>query len=343
MSRLRKVTGSGPGITRIRRGRGFSYEDQRGRKVRDAETLSRIRSLAIPPAWTEVWISPHENGHIQATGTDDAGRRQYLYHQSWRDRQDIAKFRRVESFARTLPDVRRAVERDLKLPGMQRERALACAIRLLDQAFFRIGSEDHMQRNGSFGLATIRKSHVTLARGRATFDYEAKSGKRQIQVVHDPALMPTLRAMKERRGGGHELLAYKADGRWRDLRSGEINTHLKDLAGDEFSAKDFRTWHATVLAAVEIALAELDTTSITSRRRVASATVKTVAEHLGNTPAVCRASYIDPRIFDRFNGGITIGASLAEMDSADDRRVRERIERAVLDLLAGDGERTRAA
>ena len=342
MGRLRRVTCSGPGIARVRRGRGSSYVGPEGVPVTDEATLERIRALVIPPAWTDVWICPRENGHIQATGIDDAGRRQYLYHQVWRERQDTAKFRRVEDFARRLPAVRREVDRSLKARGMPRDKALACSIRLLDQAFFRIGSEGYAARNGSFGLATIRKSHVSLEGSTATFDFTAKSGKRRIQVVRDAELMPVLRTMMERTTGGRELLAYQENGRWRDLRSGEINDHLKSLAGEEFSAKDFRTWHATVLAAVEIGGGAEEATSVTSTRRMISATVKTVAEHLGNTPAVCRASYIDPRVIDRFEEGITIGQRLARLEVADDRRGRLRIERAVLDLL-GSGTKAAAA
>jgi DNA topoisomerase-1 len=341
MPRLKRVTDSQPGIRRLARGRGFSYLDRRDAPVRDTETLARIEALAIPPAWTNVWICPEDNGHIQATGTDAAGRRQYLYHAAWRERRDVEKFRRVEGFAQRLPPVRRRVTRDLREGDLTRATVLACSIRLLDQAFFRIGSEDYAAQNGSFGLATIRKSHLSLDGDEATFDYTAKSGKRRIQVVRDPDLMPILRALKERRTG-RELLAYRMDGRWRDLRSGEINEYLKDLAGEEYSAKDFRTWHATVLAAVEVA-ASPPATSVTASRRVITETVKAVAGYLGNTPAVARASYIDPRVFDRYRDGITIGSVGSSFDLSSGERVRSRVERAVLELLDHDAQAAAAA
>ena len=341
MPRLKRVTDSQPGIRRVARGKGFSYLDRRDTPVRDTETLARIEALAIPPAWTDVWICPEDNGHIQATGTDDAGRRQYLYHPAWRERRDVEKFRRVEAFAHRLPAVRRQVTRDLHKPDLAKATVLACSIRLLDQAFFRIGSEDYAAQNGSFGLATIRKSHLSIDGDEATFDYTAKSGKRRIQVVRDPDLMPILRALKERRTG-RELLAYRLDDRWRDLRSGEINDYLKALAGEEYSAKDFRTWHATVLAAAEVA-ASPPATSVTASRTVITGTVKVVAGYLGNTPAVARASYIDPRVFDRYRDGITIGSIGSSFDLSSGERVRARVERAVLELLDHDAPAAAAA
>ena len=331
--RLRRVACTGPGIARVKRGRGFSYVDEFGTQIRDKETLERIRSLAIPPAWSEVWICSYDRSHLQATGVDEAGRRQYLYHPEWRARRDVEKFLRVEGFAQRLPAVRRRVARDMALPGMPPDRACACAIRLLDQAFFRIGSEDYTEQNGSFGLATIRKSHVTIDDERITFEYTAKSGKERTQSVDDAELVEALRTMKERRSGGRELLAYRDGRRWRDLRSGEINGYLKSLAGEEFSSKDFRTWHATVLAAVDVAAGWSNASGATSRRRMITATVKHVADHLGNTPAVCRASYIDPRVFDRFLEGETIG--LHRADTAIVGAARRRIELEVLSLLAG--------
>lgn len=341
MPRLKRVTDSQPGIRRVARGKGFSYLDRRDTPVRDTETLARIEAIAIPPAWTDVWICPVDNGHIQATGTDDAGRRQYLYHPAWRERRDVEKFRRVEAFAHRLPVVRRQVTRDLRKPDLTKARVLACSIRLLDQAFFRIGSEDYAAQNGSFGLATIRKSHLSIDGDEATFDYTAKSGKRRIQVVRDPDLMPILRTLKERRTG-RELLAYRLDERWRDLRSGEINDYLKALAGEEYSAKDFRTWHATVLAAAEVA-ASPAATSTAAGRKVVTETVKVVAGYLGNTPAVARASYIDPRVFDRYRDGITIGSVGDSFDLSSGERVRARVERAVLELLDHDAPAAAAA
>ena len=334
MPRLHRVDPSAPGITRLRRGRGFSFEDAKGSPVRDDQVLERIRGLAVPPAWTDVWICADPDGHLQATGTDAAGRRQYVYHPAWRARQDTLKFRRIAEFARALPVMRRAIERDLALDGVPKERVTAAAVRLLDRATFRVGSEAYTDRNGSFGLATIRKSHVRIDGSTLVFDYVAKSGVRRMHAVEDEMLVPLVQQLKQRRTGGHELLAYREGRRWRDVRSGDINDYIKQLLGEEHSSKDFRTWHATVLAALDIAAAEIVDGGSTSRRRLLTATVRHVAEHLGNTPTVCRASYIDPRVFDRFLEGRTIAPALGDAASDDDA-AREAVERAVLDLLDG--------
>ena len=304
--------------------------------MHDADTLERIDSLAIPPAWKDVWICTDPGGHLQAAGTDAAGRRQYLYHSVWRERQDTRKFRRVEAFARALPALRLEVERDLALPDVPRERVMAAAVRLLDRATFRIGSESYADRNGSFGLATIRKSHVRIEGSTLVFDYTAKAGVRRVHEIADESLMPLLQQLKRRRSGGLELLAFRDGGRWRDVRSGDINAYLKERLGEEHSAKDFRTWHATVLAASDIARADLQSRSATSKQRQVTATVRRVADHMGNTPAVCRASYIDPRVFDRFRAGTTIAHVIEHIDTdIDHDETRQQIEDAVLDLLAG--------
>ncbi|HEX7347100.1 MAG TPA: hypothetical protein VF253_09935 [Candidatus Limnocylindrales bacterium] len=331
MPRLRKVDSASPGITRRRRGRGFSYEDARGRPVRDPDVLARIRSLAVPPAWTDVWICPDADGHLQATGTDAAGRRQPIYHEAWRRRQDARKFERMTAFARSLPAMREVVQRDLARDDVPKERVMAAAVRLLDRGTFRIGSEAYTDQNGSFGLATIRKSHVQIEGTKLVFDYAAKGGIRRIHEVDDPMLAPLVELLKRRRTGGIELLAYREAGRWRDLKSGEINAYLKSLLGDDHSAKDFRTWHATVLAAVDIAGAEAH--DATSTKRLIAATVRNVADHLGNTPAVCRASYIDPRVFERFSEGRTVASALEAIPTHDAEAALELVEAAVLDLL----------
>ena len=297
---------------------------------------ARIRALAIPPAWTDVWICRDPDGHLQATGTDAAGRRQPIYHEAWRRRQDARKFERITTFARSLPAMREVVQRDLARDGVPRERVMAAAVRLLDRGTFRIGSEAYAEQNGSFGLATIRRSHVQIEGSKLVFDYAAKGGVRRIHEVDDELLAPLLERLKRRRTGGIELLAYRDDeGRWRDLKSGEVNTYLKSLLGEDHSAKDFRTWHATVLAAVDIAGAEVH--DATSTKRLIAATVRTVADHLGNTPAVCRASYIDPRVFERFIAGQTLAPSLATIPTGDPTKALELVEDAVLDLLAGSG------
>jgi DNA topoisomerase-1 len=337
MARLRRSDCSGPGITRRRRGKGFEYRDEHGARVEEPEVLARIAELGIPPAWKDVWICPHPRGHLQATGTDVAGRKQYLYHPDWRARRDAEKFDDMARFARALPDLREHVARDLEEEGVTRERVLACAVRLLDRGFFRIGSEEYSVQNASYGLATMRKAHVTVGRdGEMVFDYPAKSGQRRLQAVVDPEAAGIVAALKRRRGGGEELLAYKHGRRWRDVRSEDINAYIKDATGDDFSAKDFRTWNATVLAAVALAVSGQVAGSATGRKRAITRAVKEVAHYLGNTPAVCRASYIDPRVFDAYRAGLVIGRPLqkAAEGAPGELPIHHRaVEEAVLDLL----------
>jgi DNA topoisomerase-1 len=341
MARLKRADCSGPGIRRRRRGKGFEYLDDDGRRVTEPSVLARIRELAIPPAWEEVWICPYPMGHIQATGTDAAGRKQYRYHDKWRERRDAEKFEEMIDFARALPRLRERVAKDIKRPGMPREKVLACAMRLLDRGFFRIGSENYAEENDTYGVATMRKDHVEVMGDRVTFDYEAKGGQRRVQSIGDAELAEIVRTLNRRRGGGEELLAYKAGGRWVDVKSADINAYLKEATGGDFSAKDFRTWSGTVLAAVALAVAGIAAgSSKASRTRAKSRAVKEVARYLGNTPAVCRASYIDPRVFDRFDGGLTIGGALPELaeDTAPWPHVQRAVEEAVLDLIADNRE-----
>jgi DNA topoisomerase-1 len=300
--------------------------------------MARIRELAIPPAWDDVWVCPYPNGHLQATGIDAAGRKQYRYHDEWRARRDQEKFESMLDFAATLPRMRRRVRRDLRGEEMSRRRVLACATRLLDLGFFRIGGEDYAEENDSYGLATLLKRHVRLERDSIVFDYEAKSGKRRVQTITDPVVREILAALKRRRGGGSELLAYREGRRWVDVRSDDVNEYLKTTTAEGHSAKDFRTWNATVLAAVALAGHERPETK-TARKRVIRAAIESVAAFLGNTPAVCRASYIDPRVFDRYQSGWTIAPALESLGGEPDlanRRVRESVESAVLDLIRED-------
>jgi DNA topoisomerase I len=343
MARLRRVDCSGPGITRRRRGRGFEYLDQNGNRIEDADVLVRINQLAIPPAWEDVWICPHPMGHIQATGTDARGRKQYRYHDRWRERRDQQKFDEMIDFARALPAVRKRVADDLAGHEMTRERVLACAVRLLDRGFFRVGGEDYAVENESYGLATIHKKHVKLLKNDALrFDYPSKSGQRRIQSIVDPEVYEVIAALKKRRGGSHELLAYRDGRRWRDLKSADINAYIKEITGGDFSAKDFRTWNATVLAARALAVSgEVAGKSKAARKRAMNRAIQEVAGYLGNTPAVARSSYIDPRIFDRFEGGLTIGGviHLEEVgDEPDLETIHGAAEDAVLDLIAADEE-----
>jgi DNA topoisomerase IB len=338
MPRLRRVDCAGPGITRRRRGRGFEFVDEDGVRVDDPEDLARINELAIPPAWKDVWVCPHPMGHIQATGVDARGRKQYIYHQRWRERRDQQKFDSMVDFARALPGMRRRVARDLGSDWLSREQVLACSVRLLDRGFFRVGGEDYAVENETYGLATMRKEHVRFTNGSLVFDYPAKSGQRRVQSIVDEQVHEIVAALKRRRGGEPELLAYKEGTRWRDIKSADINAYVKEVTGGDFSAKDFRTWNATVLAAVALAVSGPATkASKTARKRAKTRAVKEVAHYLGNTPAVCRASYIDPRVFDRFDAGLTIGGVLVEVgDENDLDSLHGPVEEAVLDLIAGD-------
>jgi DNA topoisomerase IB len=338
MPRLRRVDCSSPGIRRIRRGAGFSYEEEDGAAIGDREVLERIRELAIPPAWKGVWICPRPNGHIQATGVDDAGRKQYLYHPAWREHRDREKFEEMEKFARALPAMRAKTDEDLARRGLSRERVLACSVRLLDLGFFRIGSERYAAENETFGLATLRKRHVRVERGVALFDYTAKGAKRHRQEIADPVIVPTIRSLRARKGGGHELLAFRNGRGWVDVKAADINDYLKVMMRGDYSAKDFRTWNATVLAAVELAVNGTEAGSKSARKRAAGAATKRVAQYLNNTPAVCRAAYIDPRVFDRYDSGETIRGSLDRILAGSDPDAfpeREKIERAVIRLLRG--------
>jgi DNA topoisomerase IB len=341
MSRLRRADCSGPGIRRVKRGRGFSYADADGQPVDEPEVLDRIGELVIPPAWKEVWICPYPMGHIQATGVDAAGRKQYLYHPKWRERRDRQKFDDMIDFARDLPALRRSTAEILAAgDDLSRERVLACALRLLDHGFFRIGSEDYAVTNETYGLATMRKEHVSLERGDTmVFDYTAKSGKRRVQGLVDPLSFEVVAKLKRRRSGGDELLAYRENGGWRDVRSPDINAYLKELTGGDHSAKDFRTWSATLLAAVALGVSGEVAGTKTGRKRAVTRAVKEVSHYLGNTPAVCRASYIDPRVIDAYEGGVIVGPEAIASEQRDDvLPIHQRaVERAVLRMLDGHG------
>ncbi len=336
MPRTRRSDPSGPGFSRVRRGRGFSYCDEGGDAITDEAVLERIKALVIPPAWKNVWICADDRGHIQAVGTDDAGRRQYLYHDDWRAHRDRAKFKRLPEFAAKLPNARKALEADLALEGLVRERVMACAVRLLDIGMFRVGGEDYAEENESYGLATIQKQHVRVKGGNEIeFDYIAKGGAPRSYLIADRLVVPTVKALKRRRGKPtDELLAYKEpDGVWRDVTSADINTWLKDLLGEAYTAKDFRTWNGTVLAAMLLA----DHAGTEDRDQAVVDSIKVVAEILGNTPAVCRASYVDPRVISQFENGKTIKAAvdrLAKAGGSKDFADRAGLEKAVIRLIS---------
>ncbi len=323
-----------PGWTRRRAGKGFVYLDQHGERLRPEE-VERCKLLVIPPAWKQVWICPVPNGHLQAVGTDDAGRRQYLYHEQWRRLRDKSKHDRVLTVAARLPDARKAVAKDLQRAGMPYERALATAFRLLDLGFFRIGGEAYAEANNSYGLATITKDHVSIEGSTVVFDYVAKSGQERYVALADDLVRQAVRDLLRRRDGGPELLAYQNDGTWHDVSSADINAYIKEKVGEDVSAKDFRTWHGTVIAAVALAEFNEKARTAAARKRAVASAMREVAEYLGNTPAVARKSYVDPRVVDLFYDGVTIPPTFASTDEdLADGTTHGRIERAVLDLLA---------
>ena len=311
----------------------FVYLDQQGERLTGADE-ERCVALVIPPAWEDVWICPLPNGHIQAVGTDEAGRRQYRYHEAWRIKRDAAKHERVLEAAKNLPTARRRAGRHLRLPGMPRERAMGAAFRLLDLGFFRIGGETYAEENHSYGLATIRREHVSFEANQVVFDYVAKSGKERYIGIVDKAVLEAVRALVDRDDDNPELLAYQVDGAWHDVTSTEINDYVKQVVEGEVSAKDFRTWHGTVIAAVELAERVGSATTDSKRKRAVSSTMKEVSTYLGNTPAVARSSYVDPRLIDLFNDGITIDPALgAGKHDLAGGTTHGKIEDAVLELL----------
>ncbi|MEJ5945939.1 DNA topoisomerase IB [Pseudokineococcus basanitobsidens] len=340
MPRLRTSSPNDPGWTRRRHGKGFRYLDALGEPL-SREDRARCEALVIPPAWTDVWICPWPTGHIQVVGTDDAGRRQYRYHEEWRRQRDRAKHDRVLEVAERLPGARERVQRDLgrrtARDPMPRERALATAFRLLDLGFFRIGGESYAEANGSFGLATVEKQHVSVAGAQIVFDYVAKSGKDRHIAVADADVVDAVQTLRRRRGPRtDDLLAWRDARGWHDVSSGDINAYVKEVVGGDVSAKDFRTWHATVLAAVALAVSTHAATSATARKRAVSRAMQEVAMYLGNTPTVARSSYVDPRVVDLFEDGVTVENALGLLgDDVDEGEpaTHGEIESAVLALL----------
>src|SRR5690349_19045245 len=305
--KLRRSSVGGPGIHRVRRRKGFSYQDHDGAPVTDQATLERIKALVIPPAWRKVWICPHPNGHIQAVGTDAAGRRQYLYHQKWQEERNEEKFDRVLEMSAALPDMRRHIAADLRGRGLQRDRILALALLLLDLGYFRAGGEQYAEENNSFGIATLLCEHVALQRQAVEFDFPAKSGVRRTLLIEDPEVVRSVRALLKRPDRTDRLLACRNSSEWIDVRADDLNARFKELVGEEYTVKDLRTWHGTVLAAAAFVDADPPVNK-TVTKRVESAVMKEVAEELGNTPAVARSSYVDPRVVEGYESGITIAA-----------------------------------
>ncbi|WP_326559572.1 DNA topoisomerase IB [Micromonospora sp. NBC_01796] len=324
--RLRRSDPAKLGYGRRRRGRGVSFVDPGGRPIRDSRELDRLRGLVIPPAWRDVWISPDPAGHIQATGIDAAGRKQYLYHPEWRVRQDEAKFDHVLEVAARLPALRARLGADLSGRGLGRERVLATVASLLDSGTFRIGSDQYAAGDDpTFGVATLRPEHTRTRRGCVVFEFPAKGGIARVQRIDDAGLCAVLRDLRRRRRDADRLFGYWDGHGWRDVRSDEINEYLRAASGGEMTAKDFRTWHATLRTSLALARQGPER-SETRRKRVVAGVMREVAELLGNTPAVARASYVDPRLIDRYHDGHT-----AEIDPDG---APEAIERAVIEFLS---------
>lgn len=307
------------------------YLDKDGQPLAP-EHVARIKALVIPPAWTDVWICPWPNGHIQAVGVDAAGRRQYLYHPQWRLQRDQLKFERVSTIAQSLPVAREAVRQHLALERMPLERAAATAVRLLDLGYFRIGSDVYADENGSFGLTTLEKRHVRLRNGRLVFSFTGKSGIDHTIEIDDLEVMAAVDLMRRRRGG-NRLLAYKSGRGWVDMDATRVNGYLKEVVGDDLTAKDFRTWHATVIAAAALAASPEPGNTVASRKRAVRSAVVEVSHYLGNTPTVARSAYIDPRVIDLYDDGITIEHAVRQTyESPTERQVA--LESAVLTMLS---------
>lgn len=330
MVRLRRTSPDQPGWTRRRAGRGFVYLDESGDRLSE-EDAARVRELVIPPAWTDVWVTPHENGHLQAVGTDDAGRRQYLYHPDWRARRDAEKYDRMLQFGRALTKARELVLADLGREGMPLERACAAAVRLLDLGYFRIGNDVYADAHGSFGLTTLERRHVRKRQDSLVFTFTGKSGVDHEIEIDDVTVIEAIQIMRRRRGEDARLLAYR-NGRWRSLLPELVNDYVRDSTGLEATAKDFRTWHATVLAAAALAETSEPGESAASRKRAVAGAMKEVASFLGNTPTLARSSYVDPRVIDAYEEGRTISrATRREHANPDERQAA--LERATLKLI----------
>lgn len=334
--RLRRTDLSRPGIERRRRGRGFSYTYQ-GKPI-TAEDRERIEALVIPPAWTDVWISPDERGHIQAVGVDAAGRKQYRYHDAWRARRDQEKFAHMTDLAAVLPKLRRTVAADLAGSGLSRRRVLAAAARLLDRAAVRVGGEAYAVddvNEATFGLATLLREHVSVRKNVVALSFPGKGAVTVETEVEDADLAPVIRALLRRNDPNEALLAYRAGREWVDVRSADINDYLREISGADITAKDFRTWHGTVAAALSLCLAG-QCGSRTARKRAVAQAMRDAAGILGNTPAVARASYVDPRLIDAFASG-DLPEIPSQRDAAGhyaDPKLWRQAERMTIDALS---------
>jgi DNA topoisomerase-1 len=303
---LRYVSDAVPGIRRRRAGKGFTYIGPDGATIADPDRVAWIRRLAIPPAWTDVWISPIRRGHLQATGRDARGRKQYRYHPRWRAVRDEAKYGRLIEFARALPRIRRRTDRDLRRRGLPREKVLALVVRLLEATLIRVGNDEYARENRSYGLSTMRDRHVEVRGATMRFSFRGKGGKEHDIDVRDERLARVVRQVQEL--PGQTLFQYReADGTRQEVTSGDVNDYLREISGAEFTAKDFRTWAGTVAAAMALQeFTEIDGEA--GRKKAIVRAIETVAERLGNTPTVCRACYVHPDVLDSYLDGSLVEA-----------------------------------
>ncbi|MDP9371326.1 MAG: DNA topoisomerase IB [Chloroflexota bacterium] len=330
---MRYVTDAAPGIRRKRAGKHFSYIGLDGKPIRDRETLQRIRSLGIPPAYKDVWISPDPRGHLQATGYDAKGRKQYRYHPRWREVRDETKFERMLAFGRALPKIRERVDHDLSLPGLPREKVLATVVRLLETTLIRVGNEEYAQQNRSYGLTTMRDKHVDIKDSRIRFKFRGKSGKEHDIDIKDRRLANIIKRCRDI--PGQELFQYIDDeGERQAIDSDDVNKYLKEITGDDFTAKDFRTWAGTVLCSLALQEFEAVDSDAQAKKNIVQA-VKSVSERLGNTPAVCRKSYIHPAVLESYTDGSMLGTlrQLTEQELVEAAQDLRSEEAAVMGLL----------
>jgi DNA topoisomerase-1 len=309
---LRHVSDQQPGITRRRAGKGFAYRDPSGMPVREPDTLRWIRTLAIPPAWQQVWISPHRNGHLLATGRDAKGRKQYRYHPQWRALRDEAKYDRMLGFAKALPHIRDAVAAELRKPGLGRRKVLATVVRLLETTLIRVGNDEYARANRTFGLTTLRDRHVKAEGATLRFSFRGKSGKHHVVTLRNRRLAGLIRRMRDL--PGQELFQYlDEEGVPRPIDSGDVNTYLREVSGEPFTAKDFRTWAGTVLAAWALGEFEAFDSEAAAKRNVTRA-IERVASRLGNTPAICRKCYVHPAIVGAYLDGSLVASLQREIE-----------------------------
>jgi DNA topoisomerase I len=327
---LQYVSDDRPGYRRRANGEDFAYFDTQGKRIRDQQRLLRVKHLAIPPAWTDVWICPSPNGHIQATGRDARRRKQYRYHNRWREMRDENKFGRLADFAKALPQIRKRVDHDIKLPGLPREKVLATVVRLLEHTFIRVGNDEYARENKSFGLTTIKNRHVTLKGAHLRFRFRGKSGRQHEVDVRDREVAKVISRLQDL--PGQDLFQYvDDDDKLRDVRSQDVNDYLRDITNENFTAKDFRTWGGTLLSALALNAQGGFVTNKQGKVNVKTA-ISAVAQLLGNTPAICRKCYVHPAIVEAYLSGKQI-AGLGEGNKTLEIGNLHTIERAILKFL----------